>query len=452
MTTQKKPNVIFLLVDNIGWGDLGCYGGMAPTPRLDQLADEGIRFQNYNVEAQCTPTRSAIMTGRLPKRSGTTFVPLPGQGDYGLSPWEYTMAELLSDAGYATALFGKWHLGDVEGRLPTNQGFDEWYGIKNTTDEAGYTSYPMFHETGYPIPQIWEGVKGSPSQPVEEYNLESRALIEEKITQRTIDFIQRHADNDQPFYAYIGFTHVHPPYRHHPDFKGKSGGGLYSDILAEVDYRAGQILDALDDAGIADNSIVIWSSDNASGEAAGIAGSNGPWRGVFASGFEGGMRVPAIVRWPGQVPAGVVTNEMLATYDWMPTLAAMISEADRVPTDRPIDGLDSSALLLGDSEKGGRDSLIFYGSDGEVMSGKWKNIKIVFRYAETFDGPIIKPQFPLAFDLIDDPAEQINLTSKRMDMMWMYGPVIQRVITLEKSFAQYPNIEAGQDFDGYDSL
>ena len=125
MTTQKKPNVVFMLVDNIGWGDLGCYGGMAPTPRLDQLADEGIRFQNYNVEAQCTPTRSAIMTGRLPKRSGTTFVPLPGQGDYGLSPWEYTLAELFSDAGYATALFGKWHLGDVEGRLPTDQGFDE---------------------------------------------------------------------------------------------------------------------------------------------------------------------------------------------------------------------------------------------------------------------------------------------------------------------------------------
>ncbi|MCP4168396.1 MAG: sulfatase-like hydrolase/transferase [Chloroflexi bacterium] len=141
-----------MLVDNIGWGDLGCYGGMAPTPRLDQLAGEGMRFQNYNVEAQCTPTRSAIMTGRLPKRSGTTFVPLPGQGDYGLSPWEYTLAELFSDAGYATALFGKWHLGDVEGRLPTDQGFDEWYGIKNTSDEAGYTSYPMFHETGYPAP------------------------------------------------------------------------------------------------------------------------------------------------------------------------------------------------------------------------------------------------------------------------------------------------------------
>ena len=157
MTEGKKPNIVFMLVDNLGWGDLGCYGGSAPTPRLDALANEGIRFKNYNVEAQRNPSRSAIMTGRLPKRSGTTFVPLPGQGDYGLSPREYTMAEMFSDAGYATALFGKWHLGDVEGRLPTDQGFDEWYGIKNTTDEAGYTSYPMFYETGYPVPQIWEG-------------------------------------------------------------------------------------------------------------------------------------------------------------------------------------------------------------------------------------------------------------------------------------------------------
>jgi arylsulfatase A-like enzyme len=450
MTQEKKPNVVFILVDNLGWGDLGCYGGLAPTPRLDQLASEGMRFKNYNVEAQCTPTRSAIMTGRQPKRSGTVSVPLPGQGHYGLSPWEYTLAELFSDAGYATALFGKWHLGDVEGRLPTDQGFDEWFGIKNTTDEAGYTSYPMFHETGYPAPQIWEGVKGSPSQPVEEYNLDTRATIDEKITGRAVDFIRRNASSGQPFFTYVSFTHIHPPYRYHSDFKGKSGGGKYSDMLAEIDYRSGQILDALDEAGVTEDTIVVWSSDNATGVAAGLAGSNGPWRGVFGSGFEGGMRVPALVRWPGKIPAGVVTNEILATYDWMSTLAALVGEADRVPSDRPVDGVDASDLLLGRSETSSRDHLIYYGSDGEVMSAKWKNIKVVFRYAETFDGPIIKPQFPMAFDLTDDPGEQINLTSKRMDMMWMFGPVIQRLIALEKSFAEYPNIRPGQEFDGYE--
>jgi arylsulfatase len=450
MTKQKKPNIVFMLVDNLGWGDLGCYGGSAPTPRLDALASKGIRFKNYNVEAQCTPTRSGILTGRMPIRSGTVSVPLPGQGHYGLSPWEYTLAELLSDSGYATALFGKWHLGDVEGRLPTDQGFDEWFGIKNTTDEAGYTSYTMFHETGYPTPQIWQGVKGSPSEPVSEYNLETRAVMDEKITERTIQFIQEQAAADQPFFTYVSFTHIHPPFHHHPDFTGKSGGGKYSDMLAEVDYRAGQILDTLDEAGIAEDTIVVWSSDNATGTVAGVAGSNGPWRGVFGSGFEGGMRVPAIVRWPEKTPAGVVTNEIMATYDWMPTLAALIGESERIPTDRPIDGIDSSDLLLGKSEDGNRDHFIYYGSDGEAMSAKWKNIKVVFRYAETFDGPIVKPQFPMAFDLIDDLGEQINLTSERMDMMWMFGPAIQRIIALQKSFAEYPNIKPGEKFEGYE--
>ncbi len=449
MSQQKKPNIVFMLIDNLGWGDLGCYGGSAPTPRLDQLANEGMRFKNYNVESQCTPTRSGILTGRLPKRSGTISVPLPGQGHYGLSPWEYTLAELFSDAGYATALYGKWHLGDIEGRLPTDQGFDEWFGIKNTTDEAGYTSYPMFHETGYPKPQIWQGVKGKPSEPVEEYNLSSRALMDEHITDHAVKFIKQNKASEQPFFLYVSFTHIHPPFHHHPDFTGKSGGGKYSDMLAEVDYRSGQILDALDEAGMVEDTIVIWSSDNATGVAAGLAGSNGPWRGVFGSGFEGGMRVPALIRWPGKIPAGVVTDEIVATYDWLPTLAALTGESERIPTDRPIDGVDLSNLMLGNSDLGERDHLIYYGSDGEVMSAKWKNIKVVFRYAETFDGPIMKPQFPMAFDLIDDPGEQINLTSQRMDMMWMFGPPIQRLLALQKSFVQYPNIEPGQEFSGY---
>jgi arylsulfatase len=137
---ERKPNVVFILVDNIGWGDFGVCGGTIPTPRIDTLASEGIRFNNYNVEVQCTPTRSAIMTGRHPVRSGTFKVPFPGEGLSGMAPWEYTLAELLSDAGYATALYGKWHLGDHQGRLPNDQGFDEWWGVMNSLDEAGCCS------------------------------------------------------------------------------------------------------------------------------------------------------------------------------------------------------------------------------------------------------------------------------------------------------------------------
>src|SRR5215467_5798363 len=173
-----KPNIVFILVDNVGWGDFSVYGGTTPTPRIDKLANEGIRFNNYNVEAQCTPSRSAIMTGRMPVRSGTFTVPFPGTGNYGLAPWEYTIAELLSDAGYATALYGKWHLGNVAGRLPSDQGFDEWWGIKDSWDEATYTSDPLFKESGMEPPMIWEGSKGQPSKPVMPLDLKVRPIVD----------------------------------------------------------------------------------------------------------------------------------------------------------------------------------------------------------------------------------------------------------------------------------
>jgi arylsulfatase A-like enzyme len=335
---SSLPNVVFIVGDNVGWGDLGCYGGLAPTPRIDALAGQGVRFKNYNVEAQCTPTRSALLTGRLPIRTGNGSVPLPGQGDYGLVGWEYTLGELFSDAGYATAAFGKWHVGDIQGRLPTDQGFHEWFGIKNTSDEAGYSSYPLFAASGAPIPKIWEGVRGSPVTPVADFNLETRAQLDEQIAARTATFIAGNAAAGRPFFAYVCFTQMHPPLLHHPDFTGKSGGGVYADTLAELDHRTGQVLDAIDQAGIAEHTIVVWSSDNPAGRSSSLGGSNGPWRGHFGSGFEGGMRAPAMVRWPGKIRAGAVTDEILSAVDWLPTLASLVGESQRVPEDRPIDG------------------------------------------------------------------------------------------------------------------
>ena len=336
MASSTVPNVVFIVGDNVGWGDIGCYGGLAPTPRIDALAAQGMRFKNYNVEAQCTPTRSAILTGRLPIRTGNCSVPLPGQGDYGLAPWEYTLGELFSDAGYATGAFGKWHVGDIEGRLPTDQGFDEWFGIKNTSDEAAYSAHPLFAESGAEVPKIWEGVAGSPVTPVDEFNLRTRPLLDEQIATRAAAFIAEKAAAGTPFFAYVCFTQMHPPLIRHPDFRGRSGGGVYSDTLAELDHRTGQVLDAIDEAGITDNTIVVWTSDNPAGRAQSMGGSNGPWRGHFGSGFEGGMRAPGMVRWPGHVPAGAVTDEIVTAVDWLPTLASLVGESKRVP-DRPPD-------------------------------------------------------------------------------------------------------------------
>jgi arylsulfatase A-like enzyme len=456
-TQQKKPNIVFILLDNVGWGNFGAYGGTIPTPRIDRMAGEGIRFKNYNVEVQCTPSRSAILTGRHPVRSGTLRVPYPGEGLSGMAPWEYTIAELLSDAGYATALFGKWHLGDHEGRLPTDQGFDEWWGLKNTMDEAGYTAWPLFKESGMPVPMIWEGKKGQPSTPVMPLDLKVRPLVDgDYVIPKTVEYIKRNAAAKKPFFVYVGYTEMHPPVIGHPDFVGKSTerGGLFADIIGEIDYRVGQILDAVKEAGIDDNTIVILSSDNAGGGAVPHVGpgSNGPWRGDFMNTpFEGSMRVPGIVRWPGNVPAGVVTNEMLAAVDWLPTLAGMVGASKLVPKDRPIDGVDASAFMLGKSNTTGRDSYMFFGTDGELLSIKWKIYKTIFRYTEApaFEKPYIQPQMPMIYDLSSDPHEDNNLMYTDMTTGWILAPNFKLIGEYAHSRKEYPNIKVGEDFQGY---
>jgi arylsulfatase A-like enzyme len=456
-TAHKKPNIVFILVDNIGWGDFSVYGGTTATPRIDGLANSGIRFNNYNVESQCTPSRSAILTGRQSVRSGTFTVPLDPHLPYGLAPWEYTMAELLSDSGYATALYGKWHLGSVEGRLPTNQGFDEWWGYKDSMDEAGWDSYAAYRElikaTGGESPKIWEGRKGEPSKPVRDLNMEVRPLMDEMIAKHTTDYIARQVKAAKPFFVYTALSHAHPPEKVHPDFDQKSPQrlGAYSDMIAEMDFRAGQILDAIKHAGVEDNTIVIFSSDNgAGGVPAILGGSSGPWRGYFSNPpYEGSMRVPAMIRWPGHVRAGVVSQEMLTAHDWLPTLAGMVGESSRVPKDRPIDGINASGFILGTSETTGREAYLFFGPDAGPMSVKWRNIKVIFRYADSFEKPIEKPYWPLVYDLTSDPHEDYNIMVHKMDMTWMLGPAGKVVTDYEKSVAEFPNIKPGEDFTGY---
>jgi len=452
---EKKPNVVFILVDNVGWGTFGAYGGTIPTPRIDKLASEGIRFNNYNVEAQCTPSRSAILTGRYSTRSGTFTVPLPGQGDAGLAPWEYTTAELLSDAGYATALYGKWHLGSTQGRLPNDQGFDEWWGIKDSWDEAGYTAFPLFKESGVPVPMIYEGKKGEQSKSVMPLDLTVRPIVDGKyIVPKTIEFIKRNAAAKKPFFVYVGYSQVHPPMLGNPDYVGKSAkrGGLFADIIGEMDDRVGQILDAVKEAGVEDNTIVILSSDNGSGGFVPQFGgsTNGPWRGDFANTpFEGSMRVPAMIRWPGKVPAGVVTNEMLAAVDWLPTLAAMAGASKLVPTDRPIDGIDASAFMLGKSGTTTRDSYMFFGTDGGLMSIKWKVYKTIFRYSENVEKPFSKPQLPMIYDLSSDPHEDNNLVYSDLTVGWILAPDFKLIGEYERSLKEFPNIKVGENFNGY---
>src|SRR5262252_1403373 len=245
----RKPNIVFILMDNLGYGEPGCYGGGiirgAPTPRIDRLATEGTRLLNFNVEAQCTPSRSAILTGRFAIRSGTHSVPLPGTPD-GLTRWEVTIAKLLAGVGYATAHFGKWHLGSAQGRLPSDQGFDEWYGIPRTTDESTWPSQPAAKAANVQFMQIMEGRKGEKSRDVVVYDLEQRRLIDAEITRRAVDFMKRSVQAGKPFYAYVPFTLVHFPTLPNPKFSGRTGHGDFADSLAEMDANVGGILDAID--------------------------------------------------------------------------------------------------------------------------------------------------------------------------------------------------------------
>jgi arylsulfatase A-like enzyme len=377
-----------------------------------------------------------------------------------MAPWEYTIAKLLSDDGYATALYGKWHLGNVQGRLPNDQGFDEWWGIMNTWDEAGYTAWSIFKETGEPVPMIWEGKKGEPSKPVMPLDLEVRPIVDEKyIIPKTVEYIKREAAAKKPFFVYVGYSELHQPVMANPNFANKSPerSGVFADVIAEMDYRVGQVLDAVKEAGIDDNTIIILSSDNGTGGATPQIGGrqNGPWRGdFFNTPFEGSMRVPAMIRWPGKVPAGVVTQEMLAAEDWLPTVAGIVGASNLVPKDRPIDGVDASAFMLGNSNTTGRDTFMFFGNDGELMSIKWKFIKTVFRY--TVDSPdpalqsgYIKPQLPMMYDLSSDPHEDFNLWWTDLTNAFLLAPDFKVIAGYERSVKEYPNIKVGEDFKGY---
>lgn len=450
---QDKPNIVYILVDNWGWGDISIQGGTVPTPTIDGLAAEGLRFTNFNVQNQCTPTRSAIHTGRLPIRSGTQKVPAPGEPQ-GMAPWEYTIAELLSDAGYATAMYGKWHIGDKDGRLPNDQGYDEWYGTKESAMEASYTSTPQFDPEVFDVPYIWAGKKGRSSTKVKEFDLEARALLDGEVVEKTAAFIRANARQRKSFFVYAALTQIHPPFLPHPDFAGKGGSGVYTDIQMQVDAYVGQILAAIDAAGAADNTIVILTGDNAAGEQSdewgGEGGSNGPWRGGLSTGYEGGMRTVGMIRWPGQIPAGRVTDEIVADLDWFPTLANLVGEAGRIPTDRPIDGVNQAEFVLGQQEQSNREYVVTYVGD-QVFSVKWRTIKVHFLTAEGTFSPIVEHTFPQVFDIKMDPGETRELwSSEGYAHLWVMKPVMDILTGLAASMTQYPNVKPGQDFVGYD--
>jgi arylsulfatase len=447
---EPKPNIVLIFMDNFGYGELGVYGGGitrgGPTPRIDTLAKEGIRLTNFNVEAQCTPSRSALMTGRYAIRSGNGSVPLT-TGMYGLTQWEITMAEMLSDAGYATGMFGKWHLGHTKGRFPTDQGFDEWYGIPNSTDESLWPDQPQFNEvvkenlSPYAAPEyIYVGKKGSNPKKLKVYDSAERPEIDRECTDRAKEFIKRQAKAGKPFFAFLPYTQTHMPVTPSKEFAGKSGNGDWGDVLMQIDAYAGELLDTLNALGIADNTIFIFTADNGPEMLPGHNGWSGPWRGSYFTGLEGSLRVPFIMRWSGKVPAGLVSNEIVHEMDLFPTLANIIGGT--VPDDREIDGVDQTDFFFGKQEKSNRDGLIVYvGND--LFGIKWRNWKMMFKEVERGTDEKKTFDFPRFFNLYNDPKEEYPLTKATAGHLWVRWPMAELLKAHLASLKHEPPIISG---------
>src|ERR1700748_1123693 len=358
-----RPNILFFHVDNLGFGELSCYSG-GPlrgtwTRRIDAFAGQGFRLTNYAPEAQCTPTRSPLLPGRHAIRSGTHSVPLGSSGGWGLVPWERTLGDLLSEGGYACAAYGKWHVGEGEGRRPTDRGFEEWYGPPRTYDEALWPTDPWYDPTRDPVTHMLEIRSGkSDVTPGEQLTLEVRRDCDLEYLRRAEAFIRRNVESGEPFFVYFNHSLLHMPVIPREEFKGRSGNGDWADSLLELDADFGTLLDLLDELGVADDTLVVFAGDNGPEDVLLWRGSPGYWEGSYFAGGEGNLRTPCLVRWPAHVPGGRASDEIMHVTDWFTTI--LQPAGLKAPDDRIIDGLDQLDWLTGDAESSQRDGYIYW--------------------------------------------------------------------------------------------
>ncbi|MDN3204252.1 sulfatase family protein [Algoriphagus sediminis] len=403
---QQKPNIIILFADDMGYGDVGVNGHPTiQTPNLDQMAMEGIRFTNfYSTSPACTASRYGLLTGRYPERSGFGWVLNP-DSPRGIHPMEYTLAEFLKDEDYNTAMYGKWHLGTTKREyLPLQNGFDEYIGLPYSNDM---------------IPPKWPDIPLLSGNDTLELNPDQTKLTQ-LYTEKAIDFIKKNEDN--PFFIYLPYAMPHVPLYPGERFQGKSRRGLYGDVIEEIDWSVGQILDYLRENGLAENTMVWFTSDNGpwiiKDE---LGGSAGLFRDGKGSTWEGGQREPAFFWWPGEIDGGDVYMEIASTKDIFPTVAGILDK--ELPNDRIIDGIDLSEFsLLKEQEE---RTFFYYGFDNTVFAvrhGRWKlHIRTNSQTGKTyFDDPL-----PLLFDVETDPSEQYNLAAEQPEIVRQLQILIQ---------------------------
>jgi arylsulfatase A len=426
-SASPPPNIVIIFLDDAGWSDFQPFGATAyPTPHVDQLAREGTRFNNFYVpQAVCSASRAALLSGAYPGR--TKVFGAHGPFGEGLDPKFATMAEVFKANHYATAHFGKWHIGDTDTTRPHVRGFDEHAGLLYSNDMWKHHATDPVHWGKHPL-QFWE----NGAVAIAEVTPEDQTQLTTWATERAVSFIERH--QDQPFFLYVAHSMPHVPLFCSDKFLGKSGAGLYGDVMMELDWSVGEIMSALDQTGLAENTLVIFSSDNGPWTVYGNHAGHTPFREAKGTSFDGGVRSPTIMRYPGHIPAGTVSETTLCTIDLLPTLAHLTST--KLPANE-IDGRDVWPLITGDpNAKNPHEYYAFSNGknfEGIITSdGRWKlhlphgYRHVVYPAHDGAGGKYTQFQIELSlFDLKADPYETTNVIAKFPDVAQALGAIAE---------------------------
>ena len=471
---EKKPNIVIIWGDDIGQTNVSAYsrGLMGyQTPNIDRVAREGVLFTDYYGEQSCTAGRAAFITGQSVYRTGLSKVGLPG-ADLGMRKEDPTIAEMLKAQGYATGQFGKNHLGDKDEFLPTAHGFDEFYGNLyhlNAEEEPELPDYPKdpeFRKKYGPRGVIHSWANPDGTQKIEDtgpLTKKRMETIDDDIAARAADFIERQAKAGKPMFVWVNFTHMH--FRTHvkPESVGQAGRwmGFYADAMIDHDKNVGTVLDKLDQLGIADNTIVMYSTDNGPHMNSWPDAAMTPFRSEKNSNWEGAYRVPALVRWPGHVKPGTVSNQVMSHLDWMPTLLAAAGDADvtskllkgykagNTTYKVHLDGYNFVPCLTGQEQKCPRQDFFYFSDDGDLTGLRFDNWKFVFAEQrqpgtlQIWAEPFVRLRLPKLFNLRMDPYERADVTSNTywdwyLDHAFLLIPAQQYVGDFLSTFKDYP--------------
>ena len=459
-----KPNILVIMGDDIGWFNPSAYHqGMMGyrTPNIDRIAQEGARFTDWYGQQSCTAGRAAFITGQSPIRTGLTKVGLPG-ADIGLRPEDPTIAEVLKPLGYATGQFGKNHLGDKDEFLPTNHGFDEFFGnlyhlnAEEEPEDPQYPKNPEFRKRFGPRGVIKSSADGkiTDTGPLTKKRMET---VDEEFLGAALDFIDRQHQAKKPFFVWFNSTRMHVWTHLKPDSDGKTGLGLYPDGMVEHDGHVGQLLKKLDDLGIADHTIVVYTTDNGAEVMSWPDGGNTPFRGEKATNWEGGFRVPMLIRWPSVIKPGTIINDMCAHEDLLPTFAAAAGEPDVVAKARTgyaaggktykvhLDGSNLMPFFKGEVKESPRREFLYWNDDGQLTGVRVQHLKVVFieqqhKGLEVWRGEFTSLRIPKVFNLRSDPFERgdESIFPMATGQMFFFVPAQAVVAQWLETFKEFP--------------